>query len=141
MTDYTYHLMTVDDHDEMYALWKDATGIILGLSDDRDSVSSYLIQNPDQSFVCRTGGRMVGTILCGNDGRRAYIYHVAVAPEHRRHGIAAELVRLSTNVQKELGIQRCHLFILNDNELGREFWHEMGFIDRPNLNIMSMDIQ
>ena len=140
MPDYTYRIMTINDYDEIYALWAGMPGVGLSDADERSSISAYLLRNPGQSFICKSEGQIVGTILCGNDGRRAYIHHTAVSPEHRRHGVATELVRLATAAQRECGIQKCHLFVISDNEQGKSFWRETGFYDRHDLEIMSMDL-
>ena len=140
MKNYTYHTMTIGDYDEFYALWSGMSGVGLSEADERDSIAAYLSRNPGQSFICKAGGQIVGTILCGNDGRRAYIHHTAVSPEHRRHGVATELVRLAMAAQRECGIQKCHLFVISDNEQGKHFWRKTGFTDRYDIDIMSMNL-
>jgi ribosomal protein S18 acetylase RimI-like enzyme len=92
------------------------------------------------SFVCKLYGKIIGTIMCGNDGRRAFIYHLAVAPEERRRGIGAELVRLAIQEQKLLGIKKFALFILNNNTSGKEFWMRMGFSDVQEAGAMAKNI-
>lgn len=139
--EYTYHPMIIDDYDEIFALWDNMPGIGLSRADGREDIAAYLSRNQGQSFVCKCEGRIVGTILCGNDGRRAYIHHTAVAAEHRRQGIAAELVRKALAAQKGRGIQKCHLFVVSDNELGKAFWREAGFIERRDIEVMSKDTE
>jgi len=119
--------MCIEDYDEMYALWQSIPGIGLNKADERENIRAYLLHNREQSFTCRLNGKIIGTIMCGNDGRRSFIYHLAVSPECRRQGIATELVRLAINRQKELNIDKCAIFILNDNALGKKFWTDMGF--------------
>jgi ribosomal protein S18 acetylase RimI-like enzyme len=139
--EYTYSPMTMADYDEVYALWRSIPGIGLSAADSRENTGAYLERNPGQSFVCRTkDGDLAGTILCGNDGRRAYIHHTAVAPEHRRRGAAAALLKLAMETQKKLGMFKCHLFIFNTNETGRGFWKKMGFTLRQDIGIMSKDL-
>ena len=137
---YAYSSMEIDDYDEIYSLWESVPGIGLSSADSRDAVHAYLSRNPGQSFVCKAGGQIVGTILCGNDGRRAYIHHTAVAEKHRRRGIAKQLVRLAMDSQRERGIKKCHLFIFNENEPGQSFWRETGFTVRRDIGIMSRDL-
>jgi len=139
MNGYTYCAMAIEDYDEIYSLWENIPGIGLsrGAADSRENIKIYLSRNPEQSFVCKSGGKIVGTILCGNDGRRAYIHHTVVAPEHRRKGIAAELVRLAMDAQRKRGITKCHLFIFNDNETGKAFWRKVEFETRLDIGIMS----
>jgi GNAT superfamily N-acetyltransferase len=119
--EYTCGPMTIADYDEMYALWRSIPGIGLNASDSRENINAYLARNPGQSFVCRLGGKLVGTILCGSDGRRAYIHHTAVSPDHRGRGAASALLKRALEAQKKLGILKCHLFIFNTNETGRGF--------------------
>ena len=135
-----YRPMVISDYPESYALWASASGIGMSEADNRENIARYLERNPEQSFVCLVNGQIAGTILCGNDGRRAYIHHTAVATEHRRRGIAAELVRLALDKQKEYGITKCHLFIYNENQLGKEFWGRMKFSERQEIGIMSRNL-
>ena len=138
--EYTYHPMTLADYDESYALWKSLPGVCLSDADTRDNIARYLSHNPGQSFVCKSDGHLVGILLCGNDGRRAYIHHMAVAPEHRRQGIGHKLVRLAVAEQKKNSFQKCHLFILHENETGKAFWNEMEFSERQDISIMSRSL-
>ena len=140
MEAYSYHPMTIADYNEAYALWKSIPGIGLSEADSRISIEMYLIRNPEQSFICKSDGKIVGTILCGNDGRRAYIHHTAVAPEYRRQGIASNLVCLALEAQKKCGIQKCHLFIINENGLGKAFWSKTEFTERLDIGIMSRNL-
>lgn len=137
---YTYDPMHIKDYDEIYQLWRSVPGVGLSEADHREPIGAYLSCHPGQSFVCRINGSIVGTILCGNDGRRTYIHHTAVMPEHRRHGIAAELVRLAMDAQRERGMSKCHLFIFNENEQGKAFWRTMGFELRRDISVMSKGI-
>jgi ribosomal protein S18 acetylase RimI-like enzyme len=34
-------------------------------------------------FVAETDGKIIGTIMAGNDGRRGHIYHLTVKPKYR----------------------------------------------------------
>ncbi len=136
----TYQNMVIDDYKEISAFWRSIPGLILNETDSYESVQAYLKHNPWQSFVCKDDGRIVGTILCGNDGRRAYIHQTAVLPEYRMFGIAKELVDLSMKMQRQLGMERCHLFIVPDGSLSNNFWNEMGFSQRTDLNIMSLPL-
>ncbi len=47
---------------------------------------------------------VVGAVIAGYDGVRGWIYHLAVAPEHRRGGIATQLVRAA-----ESGLRKARL--------------------------------
>ena len=131
--------MEIGDYDEIYALWSSDPGIGLSEADNRDNIAAYLLRNPDQSFVCKANSKIIGTILCGNDGRRAYIHHTAVATEYRRQGIATQLTDMALEEQKKYGMTKCHLFIISDNEPGKAFWLKSGFFERYDIGIMSKE--
>jgi ribosomal protein S18 acetylase RimI-like enzyme len=135
---FTTQEMTPADLDEVLALWERSEGI--GLSPDADSrvgLCAFLERNPGLSFVACAGGPVVGAVLCGQDGRRGYLYHLAVSPPARRWGIARALVQCSLDGLRRLGIRKCHLFVFEDNGAGIEFWRKIGWHDRTDLKIMS----
>ena len=89
----TVRNMTIDDYDRVYALWLDCAGMGLNnIDDSRNGTEKFLTRNPDTCYVAADQEKIVGVILSGNDGRRGYIYHTAVAPEYRHTGIGRRLV-------------------------------------------------
>ena len=81
--------MSIGDYDEVFALWQAGDGIGLSGSDSRAGIGGFLAANPGLSLVARIDGQLVGAMLCGQDGRRGYIHHLAVSQSHRRKGIGA----------------------------------------------------
>jgi len=138
--DFLYSFMRIEDFDEIYKLWSSIQGLNLNKADEKESVSAYLLHNPNQSYVCKLSNKIIGTIMCGNDGRRAFIYHLAVLPEYQRKGIATELVRLAIDMQKQLGIDKCAVFILNENVYGKNFWSNLGFSKVQEAETMAKNI-
>ena len=85
--------MTIDDYESAYQLWSSAPGMGLrSLDDSCEGISRYLARNPETCFVAVNDEGIVGTILCGHDGRRGFIYHTAVAVDFQRSGIGTALV-------------------------------------------------
>ena len=76
--------MTIDDYDEVKSIWRKSNGIELSGADTRESINRFLERNPGLSFVARDGDQLVGVVLCGHDGRRGYIDHLAVRQSYRR---------------------------------------------------------
>ena len=135
-----FEVMRMEDYDEAFALWESVENVRISPADQRESVAAYLEKSPAQSFVCRVGGELVGTVLCANDGRRAYIHHLAVKPSHRRQGIAHKLVELAVMEQEAYGIGKVHIFVFGDNAAGIAFWGNEGFELRDDLFIMSKNV-
>jgi putative acetyltransferase len=129
--------MIIEDYDKIYELWENSEGVGLSDSDAMPEIKKFLDRNPGLSFTAWTGDGLVGAILCGQDGRRGYIHHLAVRESHRRGGVGKELVKLCIKELKQLGISKCHLFVFRDNEIGLAFWIELDWISRNELLLMS----
>ncbi len=138
----TYQIkeMTIADYDEAYALWGRCPGIGLSDADSRCAINAFLERNPGLNFVARQDGQMVGTCMCGSDGRRGYLYHLAVDPTVRRQGIGQALVETSLTGLKALDIHKCHIMVFGGNDLGLSFWQASGWKLRQDIVIMSYDL-
>ena len=108
----TYAPMTMDDYDEALALWQCTEGMGLHLSDvdSRAGVTGYLRRNAGMSLTARDGARLVGTVLCGHDGRRGYLHHLTVFSEYRRQGIGRGLLSRSLATLQGESIAKCNIF-------------------------------
>lgn len=129
----TIRKMVIEDYDRVYELWSNIPG--MGLNDVDDSfegISRYITRNPDTSFVAIDDDKFVGVILAGHDGRRGFIYHMAVLAEYRKQGIGRMLVNKALEVLKGQGISKVGLLAFSANELGNPFWESMGFGSRED---------
>lgn len=137
---FIYREMKIEDYREVYSLWANTDGMGLSDSDSEEEIAKYLSRNPGHSFVCEHNGRIVGTILCGHDGRRGYLYHMAVAEPHRKHGIARTLLSKALHSLLEAGIRKCHLMVFGSNHSGRQFWEHIGWQRRDDILIYSKSV-
>ena len=86
--------MSIRDYEEVYRLWTDTPGMGLNsLDDSREGIARYLARNPRTCLVSIRAGRITGVILSGHDGRRGFIYHLAVTVAERGRGVGSALVR------------------------------------------------
>lgn len=126
--------MTIDDYEKVYDLWMACVGMGLNNLDDSPAgIEKFLLRNPDTCFVAEMKDAVVGVIMAGNDGRRGFIYHTAVHPEHRRKGIAERLVDRAMKELANLGIHKVALVVFEKNEGGNMFWERQGFTVRKDL--------
>jgi ribosomal protein S18 acetylase RimI-like enzyme len=125
--EYSIRQMTIDDYEEVYNLWKQAEGLSLEESDTREGIALYLGRNPGLSFVATVPGEIVATVLCGHEGRRGILRHLAVKPEFRRKGIARSLVRECLVGLAKEGIKKCNTFVMDEDPEARRFWEHMGW--------------
>ena len=132
---------SIDAYEKIMDLWTQSRGVGLSKADSKESIRAYLERNPGLSLIAKDPeGNIVGAVLCGHDGRRGYIHHLAVHPNCRRQGIGRSLIRECLSRLHEVGIQKCHLFIFKENKEGAEFWKYLGWTDRKDIGVMSKDI-
>jgi len=137
----TFTEFTIESYDQVYAQWEACDGIGLSGADSRTAIQKYLERNPGLSLIAYDDELVVGAILCGHDGRRGYVHHLAVRPDYRRQGIGRLLVDKSLAALQVCGIQKCHLFIFNDNTGAIEFWESIGWKYRLDINVISKIIE
>ncbi|WP_299028006.1 GNAT family N-acetyltransferase [uncultured Thermanaerothrix sp.] len=129
-----------EDYEEAMALWKNSPGIGLSRADSPEAIAVFLERNPGLNWIARQHERLVGTLLCGYDGRRAYLYHLAVHPDYRRQGIGRALVERCLDQLKAMKVEKAHLFVYADNQDAIAFWQATGWYSRPELIIMSFNV-
>lgn len=128
-------VMRADDYDQVHALWEHIHGFALrSLDDSRAYVERFLERNPQTSCVAELDGRVVGSILCGHDGRQGSFYHVCVAPECRKHGLGKQMVRFCLQALADEHISKATLVAFDDNEVGNKFWRGIGWTVRKDFN-------
>lgn len=131
----TIRTMTIDDYEGVYALWMTIKGFgIRSIDDSREGVERFLKRNPTTSVVAEMDGKIVGSILCGHDGRRGCLYHVCVMEGYRRHGIGKAMVVRAMEKLKEEEISKVSLIAFSVNDIGNAFWNTIGWTERLDLN-------
>jgi putative acetyltransferase len=133
--------LTAADYDAAIALWSATEGMAISSADSRPAIVRYLARNPGMSFAAWEGSTLAGAVLCGHDGRRGYLHHLAVAPAFRRQGIATRLVEACLDALQQEGMEKCHLFIFANNHAARAFWNRAGWQERADIGIFSTPIK
>ncbi len=127
--------MVPGDYDGVKALWEHIHGFrIRSIDDSREGIVRFLERNPSISAVAEDDGQIVGSVLCGHDGRCGSFYHVCVKEEYRRHGIGKQMVVFCMRALKEEKINSITLIAFTDNQVGNEFWHGLGWDKRSDAN-------
>jgi ribosomal protein S18 acetylase RimI-like enzyme len=134
-------LMKMSDYNDAYELWNKTEGMgMRSLDDSEAGIRKFLLRNPNTNFVCRIDGELVGLILCGHDGRRAYIYHAVVSKEYRSKGIGKLLLENVIEAVRGEEIHKIALVVYEKNTIGNDFWKSQGFTVRNDLNYRNKSI-
>jgi ribosomal protein S18 acetylase RimI-like enzyme len=131
----------MDAYESVLALWQQCEGIGLSEADSPASIRAYLARNPGMSFIATADRAVIGAVLCGHDGRRGYIHHLAVQPNSRRSSVGRRLVNECLDSLRREGIQKCHIFVFNQNQDGLAFWKSVGRTPRSDISLVSKSIE
>ena len=127
--------MTCEDYDGVNLLWHSIKGFVLrSIDDSREGVERFIKRNPDTCVVAEDSGRIVGSILCGHDGRKGCMYHVCVDPDYRRRGIGKSMVSFALERLKEEKINDVSIIAFSKNDVGNLFWNRLGWEMQSNIN-------
>jgi ribosomal protein S18 acetylase RimI-like enzyme len=131
---------SINDYDAAVELWQRVEGVEIAEADDRESVAQFLARNPGLSRAATDGAAIVGVALCGNDGRRGHIYHLAVDPAYQGRRLGKRLVDECLNGLRRAGVKRAIIMVAGDNPRGREFWKRSGWEEIPGAIAMGIDV-
>lgn len=133
---YRIEPMSIADFEEVTRLWQNTEGVGLNEADSRENLNRFLQRNPGMSFVARQGNEIVGAVLCGQDGRRGYLHHLAVATAHRNKGLGKRLIEAACSEVARANITRCNIYLFAENEKGAQFWARHGWTKRDDMVVM-----
>jgi ribosomal protein S18 acetylase RimI-like enzyme len=131
---------SIEDYDAALQLWQRVEGLEIAEGDDRESVAQFIVRNSGLSRVAVDGSEVVGVVLCGNDGRRGHIYHLAVDPAHRGRGLGRRLVNECLERLRAAGVLRAIILVEDNNFGGAEFWKRAGWEGIPGAVPMGIDV-
>ena len=114
-------------------LWQRADAV-QSVTDDVAAVELLLAHEPDGLLVAEAdGGAIVGSLVAVFDGWRANLYRLAVAPEHRRRGVATALVAEAERRLRDAGCRRASALVVHDDPGARACWAALGYEPDPRV--------
>ncbi|MDQ6777045.1 MAG: GNAT family N-acetyltransferase [Actinomycetota bacterium] len=117
----------------MLALWGIARSEHAVSVDDEQILHQLLDHDPGSLLVAEDDGEIVASLIAAWDGWRANLYRLAVAPEHRRRGLATRLVSAGEERLRALGARRVTALVGLDGERARNMWISAGYAFDPEI--------
>lgn len=135
MADIMIRQMKIEDYEEVHNLWMEIHGFgIRSIDDSKEGVERFIRRNPTTSMVAVADEKIIGSILCGHDGRRGCLYHVCVQENYRKHGIGQKMVEACLEALKKEKVNKVNLIAFQKNEVGNHFWKGLGWSFREDVN-------
>lgn len=120
------------DYPTVIELWnRCGPGVQVRKSDEPEEIKKKLERDPDLFIVAEHQGRVVGTVLGGFDGRRGLIYHLAVDPGFRVHGVGGKLMQEVEARLAQKGCIKAYLLVTLENEEVIPFYEKRGWNEMP----------
>lgn len=127
--------MTAADYEAVFDMWQSISGFgIRSVDDSKENILRFLERNPGLSVVAVHNERIVGSILCGHDGRRGGFYHVCVRKEYRKLGIGQWMVSHCKEALHKEGVNKINLIAFRSNMAGNSFWKSLKWLKREDCN-------
>jgi len=119
------------DTEAVVALWREVFPEYNDLTrpqrDPHANIARKLAFGDGLFWLVQIDTRIVATAMAGYDGHRGWIYSVAVAPAHRRHGVGSKLVAYAERALAAKGCVKVNLQIMEGNEAVSAFYASLGF--------------
>lgn len=114
------------DYETVVAIWR-ACGLTVKPSDTLPELRKLMDRNPGLFLVAEAEGEIEGTVIGAWDGRRAWVYHLAVRPDARRRGTARLLMHEVERRLRAMGATKLNLLVERANAGVADFYDKLGF--------------
>lgn len=125
------------DYEAACRLWKAADGMH---PPTRDEVERKLERDRQLFLVAEDADELIGVVMGTYDGRRGWIFRLAVAQNRRRQGIGRALLTELEERYEAMGVTKVRLLTLADNDAGRAFWRRTGFDEYEPIVLYSKNL-
>jgi ribosomal protein S18 acetylase RimI-like enzyme len=123
---FTIRPYRAEDEASVVALWS-ACGLVVPQNNPRRDIQRKLKVNPEWFLIGEIDGQVVATCMAGYEGHRGWINYLAVAPAHRRRGLATQLVREAERQLRQAGCPKINLQVRSSNTAVIAFYEVLGF--------------
>ena len=118
---------SVGEVQAVVALWE-ACGLTRPWNDPDADFAQALASPASTVLIAGTAGEggIVGSVMVGFDGHRGWVYYLAVAPDHRRHGLGRALMAAAEAWLRGRHAPKLQLMVREDNIAALGFYEAVG---------------
>jgi len=117
---------TDTDSDAVIELWR-LSGLVQPANDPRRDIERKTSDSPWGFLVAVDDAAIVGSVMVGYDGHRGWINYLACRPEHRRSGVASQLMAAARELLLDRGCPKINLQVRSGNTGARMFYESLGY--------------
>ncbi len=132
--------MKIEDFDDIYKLWLKAELVVEDYQTEKKDAKLMLKFNPKTCFVLCKDKKILGSVFGTFNGRRAWIYHLAIHPAIQNKGYGSMLLAKTLKILKGLGAEKSQLWVRKDNIKVLGFYQNVGFSQMDYLIPMGKNL-
>lgn len=121
--------VTDGEHDAVVALWREV-GLTRPWNDPLADLIRAVAGPASTVLAARDDDVIVGTVMVGHDGHRAWVYYLASSPSRRGEGIGRALMAAAEDWAKEHGMPKLQFMVRADNTEVLDFYAHLGYQDQ-----------
>ena len=117
---------SMQEYGAVSRLWRRA-GLETSLGDAKQELKRKVERDPDLFLVAEQDSEIIGAVMGAWDGRRGWIYHLAVDPGARRKSVATKMLRELEGRMREKGVLKVNAMVYLWNDPSLKFFDGMGY--------------
>lgn len=121
--------MTIEDFEQVYKLWKRAGLIVENYKKEKEGFEMLIKYNPENNFLISDENKVSGCVMGTFNGRRAWVYHLAVDPSVQNKGWGKALMNKVEESFKKIGGKRVLLGVFKENSKALGFYKKVGYTE------------
>lgn len=126
---------SIEDFAAVSQLWR-RSRFEVRPGDNKKELRRKLERDSDLFLVAEEGSKIVGSIIGAWDGRRGWIYHLAIDPGFRRKHIARKMLLEAERRMREKGVPRVHAMVFVWNVPSLNLFESLGYEKQSDLVLM-----
>lgn len=120
--------MQPSDFKELYALWKKAGLQVKEYKTEKEEFLTMIMRNPTSCLVGIESGKIIGSVFAVFNGRRGWIYHMAIDPKCQKKGYGTKLLQQAEKELAKLGAHKALLGVAFSNMQAVSFYTKNNYI-------------
>ncbi|MFM7197917.1 MAG: GNAT family acetyltransferase [Chloroflexota bacterium] len=116
------------DREGVVTLWE-TTGIARPWLDLRAEIREKRRRDRKLFLVATVRGSIIGAVMGAYDGRRGWVYHLAIAPAQQRRGVGTAMMAALESRMARVGVIKVNLQVRTDNAAVEAFYLGLGYAD------------
>ncbi len=137
----TISLAQNKDFKEIYALWKSAELPVKKLQLEQYDFEQIIKLNPSSCFIGSENGKIIGSVFGTFNGRRAWIYHLAIHPQYQDRGLGSLLLKKAETALKNRGAKKIVLGVDFDHAGTISFYAKNDYTIMNDAILMAKELE